>query len=109
MDGGALQGTAPEERAEESKWSEGRSPSASVSLPTRAISVTLFEDMGEVAEKYQEQIGAVKRGIDSSFAPPDDVVVYRYLRGHRFNVDTATKQLNATLQWRRENDIDSIR
>ena len=40
---------------------------------------------------------------------PDDVQVYRFLRGHKFDVKTAAKQLNHTLAWRQQFGLDELR
>jgi hypothetical protein len=40
---------------------------------------------------------------------PDDVICYRFLRGHKFNLAVAAQHLNQTLAWRKENNLDELR
>lgn len=39
----------------------------------------------------------------------DDVIVYRFLRGHKFSVTKAAAKLNSTLAWRAETGLDELR
>lgn len=48
-------------------------------------------------------------GTPSAGMPLDDACLLRYLRARDGSIPKATAMLNATLQWRREFEVDKVR
>jgi hypothetical protein len=65
-----------------------------------------FEVLSDIYTKYAAEMKAVRAQLTS---PCDDIVVYRYLKGWKFDVPTTITQMNNMLAWRAENKMDLVR
>jgi hypothetical protein len=66
------------------------------------------ESVAELRERHAAALGEVRARLVEG-REDDDVIVYRFLRGYKFDVARAAEALNRTLRFRRERGLDAIR
>lgn len=70
-----------------------------------------FEDAADVTVKYRDLIAEcrslVPEGMEGEYLT--DLVCYRFLKGWKFDATKASTELNAMLQWRKDNTMDDLR
>ncbi len=67
----------------------------------------MFISFAFCCSSHVQEIASLRALLD--LPCPDDVTVYRFLRGHKFDQMTAAKQLNHTLHWRKQYGLDELR
>lgn len=65
------------------------------------------EPLTATLEKFKPQIESLRSKM--STPNPDDLVLYRFLKGHKFNEAEALKFADANIKWRIEEKMDDIR
>jgi hypothetical protein len=66
-----------------------------------------FEELDVILPKYAEDIAAVRELLERKW--DDDVIIYQFLKGYKFDIEETAKELNGMLAWREENGMDAIR
>jgi len=68
-----------------------------------------LEPIKETFAQYKKELDELNKRIPEGYTVPDELYVYRFLRGYQFDIDQASAALNASLKWRKEYGADAIR
>lgn len=70
----------------------------------------LFEPLQQALSQYGPAIASLQSRLPAQLQPLcNDLMVYRFLKGHKFDEKVAYEKLLSSLQWRHDNKILQIR
>lgn len=68
------------------------------------------EPVPEIFEKYRKELDRVKSKLDQPDAEGvDDIILYKFLRGWKFDEEKAISQFNLMVKWKEENNMWDLR
>jgi len=74
---------------------------------TKTARLDNFEPLDEIRVLYKKEFEAVRAKLKEPV--DDDICLYRFLKGWKFDIEKTVAQMNATAEFRKQYDADAVR